>query len=341
MSNTPPLTSGASTIGKITEYALDWKSTQKGSTHELAITRKFIFVTGQSMDKVAKLTYEGTVVAQWDMPKGSGPHGMLIDSQDRLWVSLEFAGKVVRLDEQGCIDEEVDVRIHAPGAEPINPAPHGICLGTDNESIWFTGKRTSTIGKINPDRSVQHFALDSLGAVPIYLQTGPDGCVWGTELNTGKILSITSLGVVREFQIPTANSRPIAIIPDPKGEFMWFTQEAGRKIGRIDMTGRILEYSVPTLQPNHILASLAFDHEMNLWVQVYVDLNDPVPAGPDYILRFDKSLRSVIGTELTGVAYNTFPVPSREVMLHRIRPDWDGNLWFTEMKTDRIGKVEL
>jgi virginiamycin B lyase len=293
------------------------------------------------MDKVAKLSYNGEVLAQWDMPEGSGPHGILIDPQDRLWVSLEFAGKVVRLSDQGCIDEVVDVRIHVPGSDPINPSPHGICLGADNESIWFTGKRTSTVGKINKDRSVQHFALDSLGAVPIYLQAGPDGCVWGTELNSGKILSVTSLGAVREFEIPTSVSRPIAIIPDPEGEFMWFTQENGRKIGRIDMAGRILEYSVPTLQSNHILASLAFDLEMNLWVQVYVDLNEPVPAGPDYILRFDKSIRSVIGTELTGVAYSTFALPSREVVLHRIRRDWDGNLWFTEMKTDRIGKVVL
>jgi len=331
---------GQSTLGKITEYDLDWKSIERGSTHELAMTRDFIFVTGQNMHQIAKLNYDGKLLAHWDMPKGSGPHGLVVDQQERLWVSLEFLGKVVRLDDLGCIVEEVDVRIHTNGAAPINPAPHGICVGVEKDTIWFTGKRTSTIGKINADRTVQHFQLDSLGAVPIYLQGGPDGNVWGTELNAGAILNITPQGTVREFRIPTANSRPIGIIPDPMGGFMWFTQEAGRKIGRIDMNGTITEYPVPTLQTNHILASLSFDLEMNLWVQVYIDSNDPLPAGPDYILRFDKSIRGVIGTELSGVSYRTFVVPSRDAMLHRIRLGKDGNLWFTEMKTDKIGKVE-
>jgi hypothetical protein len=71
-----------------------------------------------------------------------------------------------------------------------------------------------------------------------------------------------------------------------------------------------------------------------------VDSNNPLPAGPDYILRFDKSIRGVIGTQLSGVSYRTFVVPSADAMLHRIRLGRDGNLWFTEMRTDRIGKVE-
>jgi virginiamycin B lyase len=214
-------------------------------------------------------------------------------------------------------------------------------MGADKDTIWFTGKRTSTIGKINPDRTVQHFELDRLGGVPIYLHAGPDGNVWGTELNAGVILNVSPRGTVQEFKIPTANSRPIGIIPDPVGEFMWFTQEAGKKVGRIDMTGNIVEYPVPTLQPNHILGSLSFDPEMNLWVQVYVDTNNPLPTGPDYLVRFDKSVRQVIGTQLSGVPYSTYVAPSRGVMFHRIRMGVDGNLWFTEMMTDRIGKVEL
>src|SRR6185437_6782499 len=103
--------------------------------------------------------------------------------------------------------------------------------------IWFTGKRTSTIGRINPDRTVQHFELDKLGAVPIFLSVGPDGNVWGTELSTSAILNVSPEGTVREFGIPTANSRPIGIIRDPAEAFMWFTEEAGRKVGRVDMSG--------------------------------------------------------------------------------------------------------
>lgn len=336
------LVSGPATLGIITEYSLNWPGTIKGSTHELVISKDFIFVTGQNMHKVAKFNLKGELLTYYEMPAGSGPHGTLIDKHGQLWVSLEFLGLVARLDENGKIAEAVDVQIYAEGAKkPINTAPHGIGLDADGETIWFTGKRTSTIGRINPDRTIEHFQLNTLAALPIFLFAGPDGGIWGTELYGSAILNISKTGVVKEYTIPTASSRPIAVIPDPKGEFMWFTEEAGVKIGRIDMAGNITEYTVPALQKNDILASLAFDSEGNLWVQVYVDFNNPVPAGYDYIIKIDKSIRDLKTSDLSGVPFVTHTIPSRKSMMHRIRPDFEGNLWFTEMMTDKLGKITL
>ena len=88
--------------------------------------------------------------------------------------------------------------------------------------------------------------------------------MWGTELFGNGILNISAAGLVREFKIPTSNSRPIAIIPDSLVPSMWFTEEAGQKIGKIDMYGNITEYPVPVLQKTDILASLTFDLEGNL-----------------------------------------------------------------------------
>ncbi len=334
-SNTP------ATLGIITEYSLNWPGTLKGSTHELVISEQFIFVTGQNMHQVAKFNYQGKLLTYYKMPDNSGPHGILIDKKGQLWVSLEFFGKVVRLDDNGAIVEEIDVKIYAKDAQtPINTAPHGIGLDADGETIWFTGKRTSTIGKINPDRSIEHFQLNTLAALPIFLFAGADGGIWGTELYGSAILNICN-GVVKEYTIPTAGSRPIAVIPDPSAKFMWFTEEAGVKIGKIDMAGNITEYHVPALQKNDILASLAFDREGNLWVQVYVDFNNPTPAGSDYIIKFDKSIRDLTGSDLTGVPFTTHTIPSKMSMMHRIRMDYEGNLWFTEMMTDKLGKIML
>jgi virginiamycin B lyase len=335
-------------LGDIAEFNLDWKSSE-ASTHELAISRDFIFVTGQKMHQIAKFDYSGNLLQHYDMPgktpenpAGSGPHGILIDQNDRLWVSLEFAGLVVRLDEVGNIAESIDVRMHPGGAsEPINTAPHGICLDADGETIWFTGKRTSTVGKINPDKTVEHFQLDNLAALPIFLHAGPDGAIWGTELLASSILNVNGEGRVKEYPVPTANSRPIGIIPDPEGGYMWFTEEAGNKIGRIDMNGKITEYPVPALQKNDILASLAFDREMNLWVQVYVDMHNPEPAGYDYIIKIDKSIRTLAGNDLSGVPFCIQTLPSKMSMMHRIKMDYEGNLWFTEMMTDKLGKVTV
>ncbi|MEC4749972.1 hypothetical protein [Methylomicrobium sp. Wu6] len=332
----------SATFGKITEYNLNWPSSVHGSTHELVIDEEHIYVTGQNMHRIAKFDYAGRIVDYYTMPDGSGPHGILFDKHGRLWVSLEFPGLVVQLDGQGKIVKEIDVSLYAQGAKtPINPAPHGIGLDADGESIWFTGKRTSTVGKINPDGRVEHFQLNNLAALPIFLSAGANGTIWGTELLGSAILNVSTDGAVREFNIPTPNSRPIAVIPDPTEPFMWFTEEAGVKIGKIDLHGNITEYPVPALQKNDILGSLAFDRENNLWIQVYVNPNNPNPAGYDYLLKFDKAIRNLTAPDIGGIPFSTHTLPSRGTVMHRIKMDYAGNLWFTELMTDKLGKIML
>ena len=325
----------------ISDTSLNWPSDIKGSTHELAMNGDYIYITGQNMDRVAKMGYDGKI-EYYKMPDGSGPHGILFDKHDQLWVSLEFKGVVVRLNEKGEIVEEIDCHISGKGiSTPINTSPHGIGLDADGETIWFTGKRTSTVGKINPDRSVEHFELPALGAVPIYLHAGLDGNVWGTELLSSKILQVTPKGEVVEFIIPTSNSRPIAIKPDPVGDYMWFTEEAGNKVGRIDMKGNIDEFSVPATQKNQILAGLTFDSQGNLWVQSYVDQNNPNPEGNDYIIKFDKAILRAPAGDLTNVEITYYKVPTSKTVMHRIKEGKDGNIYFTELKQDKLGKVTV
>lgn len=340
-----PVSTNPVTLGVITEFSLNWLATNpptSASTHELVISDKYVYVTGQNMDQIARLDMATNQIKHYHMPPGSGPHGLLIDKHKRLWVSWEFACMVVQLDEDCNVVKKVDVSIHASdAAKPINVAPHGIGLDADGETIWFTGKRTSGIGKISPNGKVEHFMFKALAALPIFLNAGPDGCIWGTQLLASGVIQATPAGQINEYLIPTPNSRPIAIIPDPSEKYMWFTEEAGVNIGKIDMNGHITEYKVPARHKNDILASLAFDFEGNLWVQVYVDHANPVPAGIDYIICFDKSIRQVVGTDIHKVPYTIHDVPSRMSMMHRIRPDAKGNLWFTEMMTDKLGKIVL
>lgn len=327
---------------EVTDQDLNWPSAITGSTHELAMHGEHIYITGQNMDHVAKMSYDGSI-EYFAMPEGSGPHGILFDRKGRLWVSLEFHGQVVRINENGKIVETISTDITGPGIKtPINTSPHGIGLDADGETIWFTGKRTSTVGKISPNNGkVEHFELPSLGAVPIYLHSGPDGNMWGTELFTSKILHVTPKGEVTEFTIPTSNSRPIAIKPDPTGDYMWFTEEAGNKVGRIDMQGNIDEFAVPATQPNQILAGLTFDSQGNLWVQSYIDQNNPTPEGNDYIIKFDKSILRAPAGDLSNVAITYYKVPTAKTVMHRIKEGKDGNIYFTELKQDKIGKVTV
>jgi virginiamycin B lyase len=245
----------------ISEFNLNWDSgNMKGSTHEIVMNEQFIFVTGQNMDKVAKFDYHGNLIAHFSMCPGSGPHGLLIDADDKLWVSLEFHGQIVNIDqESGRILKTYDLKMIVEGSKQhINPAPHGIALDRDGHTIWFTGKRTSTIGRIfrtgkNAEK-VEHYELPSLGAVPIYLTCTANNKVYGTELLGGKILQLSlddqnEVCKIEELPMIVPSSfhcldhlvvplqRPIAVIQDPiNPDYVWFTEEAGGRIGRIDTT---------------------------------------------------------------------------------------------------------
>jgi virginiamycin B lyase len=151
---------------------------------------------------------------------------------------------------------------------------------------------------------------------------------------------VTPAGKLFEYDIPFRNSRPIAIVPGPDGA-MWFSEEAGSRVARIDDRGRITEYEVPKPagQPNMLLAGLAFDGSGDLWVQQYVDQNNPGPAGEDYIVRI-----AAVGLKggprtLSPDHITRYPVKTGNTVMHRIIQGPDKAMWFTEMHSDKVGRL--
>ena len=83
---------------------------------------------------------------------------------------------------------------------------------------------------------------------------------------------------------------------------MWFTEEAGHKVSRIDMDGNIREFPLPNL------------------------------------VKIDKAMLRGASDSL-NVPITYYAVPTRETVMHRIILGPDGNMWFTEMNADKIGKL--
>ncbi|HLL52224.1 MAG TPA: hypothetical protein VK447_01675 [Myxococcaceae bacterium] len=320
----------------------------KGSTHEIAFDAKggnTLWITGQNYDQVVRVTESGAMTF-YPMPKGSGPHGIEFDANRRLWVTLEFKGQIVRLDANGKPDLTFDVQLDCPTCPDgkLNTHPHGMGFGLDGKTIWFTGKGTGTVGRLTQDGKVTTYPLKTVGSVPIYVRAGNDGTMWVTELVGNAIARITADGKVTEFPIPTNNSRPIAIVPEPGSNAMWFSEEAGNRVARIAPDGTITEYPVPMTQSNVILAGLAFDSAGNLWVQQYINQNDPTPTQPspsggDYIIKIDKSIRTTAPADISKVPMTFYKVPTLQTVMHRIVQGPDGNIWFTELGSNKVGKL--
>lgn len=352
----------------ITEFALQWPGAPTptaeqlardptscctpggGSTHELVYDRAnggmVFWVSGQMYDHIARITLDGHA-DYFAMPKDSAPHGTVFDAEGRLWVTLEGLGQLARITPEGKIAETIDVCIHAHGAPaPLNTRPHGIGLASDG-ALWFTGKLTNTVGRVIAGQ-VQHFELPTIGAVPIYLAAGAKGDMWCSELTGARIAHITREGAVTEYPTPSTASRPIAVAMAPDGKSVWYSAEAGGCIGRIDLLlpdkdpNKVVEYPVPLTRRDAILAGLAFDKSGALWVQIYCPAPPPgtMPTGDDYIVRFGPELLKAPFRDLTGVSIDYFKAPSRGTVMHRITQGPDGNIWFTELGINRVGKLK-
>lgn len=339
---------GGSGSGEVSEFALNYPKKAstpvdtQGSTHEIVYNHNggdTFWISAPTYDALAEITVDGDITYH-QLADGTAPHGIDFDSSGQLWAALEGTSQIARVDDDGSVVEAFDLPSSCTGcAGPVTQDPHGLGIAADGRTVWYTGKTANTLGKISPDGAISSFAVPTAGSFPIYIRLGTDGNMWFTELLGNKVGSITESGVIREFDIPTANSRPIAIVPEPEGNAMWFSQEAGNNVARVDTNGQITEFAVPKRQENVILAGLAFDSDRNLWVQQYVDRAHPDPAGPDYLIRINRRILSVAPSDLTSADFTFYEAPSRGTVMHRIIEGFDGNMWFTELKTDTVGRV--
>jgi len=334
----------------IEEYSIDYPnkaptaSTAAGSTHEITYSHfggDAFWVSGPNYGYLAKVQLNGRRT-YFNLGEGSAPHGIDFDKNGRMFVSLEGLSQLARVDVfTGAILETYE----------INADAHGLGIGPDGLTVWYTGKLDNLIGKLSPDGTIYNYTAGlTVQAKPIYIKAGPDGNMWFTELDASKIGRVTDEGLINEFDIPkvpelTTSSRPIAIIPDPGGLGMWFSEEAGNNVtfispvsGNGNVTFR--QYPIPKTRPDVILAGLAFDKEGNLWTQQYVP-EGATPPGTDYIVKVRSTALARDPSLLTHEDFTFYAVPSTNTVLHRITQGPDGFMWFTELLTDKVGKMNV
>jgi virginiamycin B lyase len=285
-----------------------------GSTHEITIgPKKNLWITQQKNSRLIRLTTDGLMTI-FNLPKGAGPHGIAWDQKDRLWIGFEYKNQIAQINATGKIEKIF--LLSAPEAQQFDP--HGLCIGPDGK-IWWTGKTSNVIGRLDPETGdVDIFPIEMENPKPIYISVGPYRNLWFTELLGNHIGRITVDGEISRYEIPFENSRPIVTFKGPK-DSIWYTEENGNAYGSISQSGIFERFK--TNVPDAKLAGATFDKFDNLWLQFNT---------PDIIQRISPN-----GEKFT---YN---LPSKGVIQHRIIVGPNGNIWFTQLKTDKIGKITV
>ncbi len=124
---------------------------------------------------------------------------------------------------------------------------------------------------------------------------------------------------IRQFQIPTNNSGPNAIISAPNGVF-WFVEFTGGKLGEFfAQNNSFKEYLIP--ENKSVPASLGKDHLGNIW------FSDQ--SGNGSIWMFNPATDHF--TQFNTLTRNSNPL--------FILADNQNDIWFTESTANRIGEL--
>jgi streptogramin lyase len=176
------------------------------------------------------------------------------------------------------------------------------------------------------------FPFASAGS-PWQITGGPDGNVWFTELDGGRLGRITPQGIFTEFPTrPSAGPQGVQtdrITAGPDGNLwfteLWFAEPTGNpemvhsRIGRMTPAGAVTRF-IPGAAEGAGVNALTAGPDGNVWFTV---------SEPDRIGRITPA--GVVTLFSRGITRGGSP--------RDITGGADGNLWFTETGGRRIGRI--
>ncbi len=283
-------------------------------------------------DNIGRVTPDGTIT-EFALPAFSGATDIAAGADGNVWFtergsqrapySVLGGNNIGRISPAGMI-----THFAVPTARS---QPAGIAAAPGN-GLWFTEAWAIQIGRIvgsddvsSPTVTIKEYSVPSLAnglnGGPGYIAAGPDGNLWFTEYDAGRIGRMAPWGIVTEFPLPSAGGHPADITAGPDGN-LWFTDPGANSIGRISVTGSITEFPIPTAQSD-LYAITAYG----------------ITAGPDGNLWFVEGQGNKLGRITPTGAITEFLLPAAKSYPADITAGPDGNLWFTEGGSNKIGRI--
>ncbi len=314
-----------------------------------------LWFTEPGTARIGRITPSGQVT-EFPLPDSSGePMAITAGPDANLWFTEPNRDTLGRITPAGQVEEF---------PLPAGEEPQQITDGGDGD-LWFTetrddqgarepeeptaGERGDKIGQITPSGVLTEFQLPEPRpleyARPSSITDGPDGNLWFVASAAKKIGRITPSGQTTYFSV---RQEPYGITAGPGGD-LWFTELfancssesklEGSKIGRITISGKVTEFPLPSLESDPFAITAGPDG--NLW---FFGSDGPgckgwrPGTGPG---ASEIGSISPIGMHhVTEFVTESLPRGPRAAQFRgAITAGPDGNLWFTEPWTDRIGRI--
>jgi hypothetical protein len=235
----------------------------------------------------------------------------------------------------------------------------GICLGPDH-NIWIVENNPSNSGaQITPSGTFTNFNLFigtltgvSSGPVAPFNNVLPSETdVWYGTTNGIGVVSTD----LEDFTVNSATGGISALTEGPDGN-VWFTRTAAGLVGRMLGDGSFTNFASPAANPGMIAAG----PDGNLWFTVNNNTSYAVmttagavvtiqvsgatytalaPAPGGQMAFADAALNTIELVNTSSFSTQRFTIPTAASSPAGMAAGPDGNLWFTESATDKIGKM--
>ena len=226
-----------------------------------------------------------------------------------------------------------------------------IAVPNDNQVVRFDPRTQSFRGWEMPR-----------GHQPTSIVIDRSGSAWTTGYGNGTIARLRpATGMIAEFAVPSGvSSSPHTLAISEDGETLWFTMQAGDKLGSLDIaTGRIAEY-----ETSGSPSGIALDRSGNVWWCRSTDnkLGRMEPRsgkiseidlgrgsrprriavaadGTLWVTLYGKGQIAKVNPQTMKVVKN-YPLPGGNAGPHAVAIDNAGNVWANELKNDTVVRLD-
>lgn len=282
----------------------------KDLPHDLVVEAAgTVLITGMFTHRLYRLDPASGRFTEITIPvPTANPRAIDLDSSDRPWVVLGQPQKLATLsaDSQW---RSFDVGMY----------PHSLAIG--GEKVWFNGHFTHSpeligsvdraTGQVTTYQVPSHPKLGKGpgGPIPYEIRVGPDGRVWGSELQGNRLFAFTPSSKKFEvFTLPTTHSGPRRFDVDPRG-IVWIPAYAANLLLRFDPAAqRFTEIRLPIRDAVPYIVR-AEARTGALWIGT---------AAADALLRYDPASKR----------FEIYPLPSRGALIRHLAIDSrSGAVW--------------
>jgi len=272
---TPAVALGEESITEIEvrEWQVPWESSRPRDPDVAADGR--IWFVGQAGDYVAVFDPQDESFERFDLPKGAGPHNVIVTGDQEIWYSGNKAAHLGRLDA-----ETGDIHQVATPEERARD-PHTLIEDSEGR-IWFTSQWSNHIGRYDRESGeIELVGVSEDRSRPYGIVLDGDDNAWVALFGTNRLARIDAESFeLAEIELPREKARPRRLAHTASG--IYYGDYNKGYLGHYDPESReFREWRMPGGDKSGPYA-VAADHKGRIWfVETWQDPNRFVGFDPE------------------------------------------------------------